>query len=73
MDDRPWADRGRIDVWINNAAVLEPLDTLTDADVVAVEHHFRTNVLRVALGSRTYVRQARRQDGGVLINEPTER
>ncbi|HEY6624349.1 MAG TPA: SDR family oxidoreductase [Acidimicrobiales bacterium] len=35
---------GRIDVWVNNAGVLEPIDFLADADPGALAHHVDVNV-----------------------------
>jgi NAD(P)-dependent dehydrogenase (short-subunit alcohol dehydrogenase family) len=64
------ADRlGPIDLWINNAGLLEPIAPLRDADPSALEAHIRTNVLGVLYGSRAYVRHLRGTNrGGVLVN-----
>jgi benzil reductase ((S)-benzoin forming) len=64
------ADRfGRIDLWVNNAGLLEPIAPLRDADPAGLEAHVRTNVLGVLYGSRAYARHARsRPGGGVLVN-----
>jgi benzil reductase ((S)-benzoin forming) len=64
------ADRlGPIDLWINNAGLLEPIAPLRDADPAQLEAHVRTNVLGVLYGSRAYVRHVRRTNrGGVLVN-----
>jgi benzil reductase ((S)-benzoin forming) len=64
------ADRlGPIDLWINNAGLLEPIARLRDADPAQLDAHVRTNVLGVLYGSRAYVRQVRTHDrGGVLVN-----
>jgi benzil reductase ((S)-benzoin forming) len=60
---------GPIDLWINNAGVLEPIAPLRDADPAQLEAHIRTNVLGVLYGSRAYVRHVRRTNrGGVLVN-----
>jgi benzil reductase ((S)-benzoin forming) len=64
------ADRlGPIDLWINNAGVLEPIGPLRDADPDQLEAHIRTNVLGVLYGSRAYARHVRGRPGpGVLVN-----
>jgi benzil reductase ((S)-benzoin forming) len=64
------ADRlGPIDLWINNAGLLEPIAPLRDAEPSALEAHIRTNVLGVLYGSRAYARHVRRTNrGGVLVN-----
>jgi NAD(P)-dependent dehydrogenase (short-subunit alcohol dehydrogenase family) len=60
---------GRIDLWINNAGVLEPIDFLADADAGALAHHVDVNVKGVLFGSRTFARHVRERDGtGVLVN-----
>jgi NAD(P)-dependent dehydrogenase (short-subunit alcohol dehydrogenase family) len=67
------ADRlGPIDLWINNAGLLEPIAPLRDAEPAQLEAHVRTNVLGVLYGSRAYVRHVRHvprtNGGGVLVN-----
>jgi NAD(P)-dependent dehydrogenase (short-subunit alcohol dehydrogenase family) len=60
---------GRIDLWVNNAGVLEPIDFLADADVGALSHHVDVNVKGALFGSRTFVRHVREREGtGVLVN-----
>jgi NAD(P)-dependent dehydrogenase (short-subunit alcohol dehydrogenase family) len=60
---------GRIDLWVNNAGVLEPIDFLADADTAALAHHVDVNVKGVLFGSRTFARHVRERDGtGVLVN-----
>jgi benzil reductase ((S)-benzoin forming) len=60
---------GRIDLWVNNAGVLEPIDFLADADAGALTHHVDVNVKGVLFGSRTFARHVRERDGtGVLVN-----
>ena len=60
---------GRIDLWVNNAGVLEPIDFLADADTAALAHHVDVNVKGVLFGSRTFARHVRQRDGtGVLVN-----
>src|SRR5262245_39712872 len=64
------ADRfGAIDLWVNNAGVLDPIAPLRDADPSAVRQNVEVNVLGVAHGSATYARHVRaRPGGGVLVN-----
>jgi NAD(P)-dependent dehydrogenase (short-subunit alcohol dehydrogenase family) len=60
---------GRIDLWINNAGVLDPIGPLADAEPSALRRHLDTNVLGVLLGSRVFARHLRgRVGGGVLVN-----
>jgi NAD(P)-dependent dehydrogenase (short-subunit alcohol dehydrogenase family) len=73
MDD--FVDRiekrwGTIDLWINNAGVLEPIQPLRDIDLADFRRNLEINVLGVFLGTRAYVKHLhrRRAEGGVLIN-----
>lgn len=60
---------GRIDLWINNAGVLEPIGPLADADPAALERHVATNVLGVLHGSAAFARHVRDRPGtGSLVN-----
>jgi NAD(P)-dependent dehydrogenase (short-subunit alcohol dehydrogenase family) len=60
---------GRVDLWVNNAGVLEPIGPLADADPGAVRRHVDINVLGVANGSASFARHVRtRPGGGVLVN-----
>lgn len=68
---------GRIDLWINNAGVLEPVGPARDVDVAAFREHVDINLTGVLIGSQCYVQHLRRwraehassgEDGGVLIN-----
>jgi len=58
-----------VDLWINNAGLLEPVGPLRDAAPDALRRLFEVNVLGVALGCRAYLRllhaSGRR---GVLLN-----
>ncbi len=59
---------GRIDVWVNSAAVLA-LGRIED--IPAADHEqrvIRTNLFGYLCGTRTAVRQFRRQGRGTLIN-----
>ncbi len=64
------ADRlGPIDLWINNAGVLEPIAAVADLPFSRVMDHLATNVGGVVNGSRAYIRHLRaHRRGGVLIN-----
>ena len=60
---------GRIDLWINNAGVLDPIGPLAEADPTALRRHVEINVLGVMHGSATFARHVRsRPGGGVLVN-----
>jgi len=60
---------GAIDLWVNNAGVLEPIGPLRDVAVGDFRHALEVNVVGVFLGSRAYVRHLRRVgQGGVLVN-----
>lgn len=60
---------GAIDLWINNAGVLDPIDKLRDIEVDAFREHVDVNLTGVFLGTRCYVRHLRRMTRpGVLIN-----
>lgn len=60
---------GRIDLWVNNAAVLEPVGRVVDDDPDALRAHVETNVLGVMYGSASFARHVRgRSGGGVLVN-----
>jgi NAD(P)-dependent dehydrogenase (short-subunit alcohol dehydrogenase family) len=60
---------GAIDLWINNAGVLEPIAPLREVAAEEARVHLEVNVLGVLLGSQAYVRHLRRRGGeGVLVN-----
>jgi benzil reductase ((S)-benzoin forming) len=60
---------GTIDLWINNAGVLEPIAPLRDVALNAFRRHIDVNLTGVFLGTRAYVRHLRaRGASGVLIN-----
>ncbi len=60
---------GRIDLWVNNAGVLDPIGPLAELDAGAVRRHMDVNVLGVAHGSAAFARHVRsRPGGGVLVN-----
>lgn len=58
---------GRIDTWVNCAAVIIA-GRVEDQPVDAIERLVRTNVLGTTLASRTALEQFRSQRHGVLIN-----
>ncbi|MEZ4334855.1 MAG: SDR family oxidoreductase [Myxococcota bacterium] len=60
---------GGVDLWVNNAGVLEPIRPLRDVSVRAFRDHLDTNLVGVFIGTRCYVRHLRRLGrGGVLVN-----
>ena len=60
---------GTIDLWINNAGVLEPVKSLRDVSLDDFREHIDINLVGVFLCTRAYVRHLhRRRTAGVLIN-----
>lgn len=60
---------GPVDLWINNAGVLEPIRPVREVAVAEFRDHLETNLVGVFIGTRCYVRQLRRHGrGGVLVN-----
>jgi NAD(P)-dependent dehydrogenase (short-subunit alcohol dehydrogenase family) len=60
---------GPIDLWVNNAGVIEPIEPVVDADPAAFAENVRINVAGTFNGIRTYVRHRRDHGGGgVLVN-----
>lgn len=60
---------GRIDLWINNAGILEPIAPLRDVTADDFRRHLDVNVTGVFFGTRAFVRHVRsRPGGGVLVN-----
>jgi len=60
---------GAIDLWVNNAGVLDPIDPLRDVPLDAFREHLDVNLIGVFLGTRCYVRHLRRVGRpGVLMN-----
>jgi len=60
---------GRIDLWVNNAGVLEPIGPLAEADPRGLARNIQVNVTGVLHGSAVFARHVRaRPGGGVLIN-----
>jgi NAD(P)-dependent dehydrogenase (short-subunit alcohol dehydrogenase family) len=60
---------GRVDLWVNNAGVIDPIGKLADVDPGMIAHHVAVNFIGVANGSRTFARHVRtRPGGGVLVN-----
>ena len=60
---------GQIDLWVNNAGVLEPIGPLVGADPAALRHNVAVNVLGVLHGSASFARHVRSRSGrGVLVN-----
>jgi benzil reductase ((S)-benzoin forming) len=60
---------GAIDLWINNAGLLEPIAPLRDVAEGAARAHLEVNVLGVLFGTQAFVQHLRRRGGeGVLVN-----
>ncbi len=59
---------GSIDLWINNAGIIEPIRFAHDLTSEDVRRVFDVNVLGVFHGSRAYARHVRAVGSGVLIN-----
>lgn len=60
---------GGIDLWINNAGILEPVDQLRDISSADFRRHLEVNVLGVFHGTRAFVRHLRTAGRpGVLLN-----
>jgi NAD(P)-dependent dehydrogenase (short-subunit alcohol dehydrogenase family) len=60
---------GTIDLWINNAGVLEPIKPLRDIDLEGFREHLDINLIGLFLCTRAYVRHLHRCGSpGVLIN-----
>ena len=60
---------GGIDLWVNNAGVLDPIEPLRDVSVEAFREHVDINLIGVFIGSKCYVNHLRRtKRSGVLIN-----
>jgi benzil reductase ((S)-benzoin forming) len=64
---------GAIDLWVNNAGVLEPVMPLREVSVDAFREHIDINLTGVFIGMRAFILHRRRiasqfGPGGVLIN-----
>lgn len=60
---------GRIDLWINNAGILEPIAPVRQLQPADLRKHLDVNVFGVLHGSQAFLRHAvDPQGGGVLIN-----
>ncbi len=60
---------GRIDLWVNNAGVLEPIGPLLEADPGQLARHVAVNVNGVLFGAMLFARHvAARAGTGVLVN-----
>jgi NAD(P)-dependent dehydrogenase (short-subunit alcohol dehydrogenase family) len=60
---------GAIDLWINNAGVLDPIEPVRAVSVEAFREHLDINLVGAFVGSRCYANHLRRVGhGGVLIN-----
>ena len=64
---------GRIDLWINNAGLLDPIGPLRDADPAEVGRNVEVNVTGVLLGSAAFARHVRTRPGGGRARQHLER
>jgi NAD(P)-dependent dehydrogenase (short-subunit alcohol dehydrogenase family) len=67
LADRAAAEFGRIDAWVNNAAVAA-YGTLTDVRPEEFRRVIEVNLLGVAYGMRSALRHLRLAGGGVIVN-----
>ncbi|MBM3347631.1 MAG: SDR family oxidoreductase [Betaproteobacteria bacterium] len=63
---------GRIDLWVNNAGVVEPIGMLHDLDMREFERNHHINFMGVVHGTRAFIRHVRglpkREGESVLVN-----
>lgn len=60
---------GPIDLWINNAGILDPIGPLRDVEPSKITEHVGVNVLGVMWGSRAFARIVHDRDQeGTLVN-----
>jgi len=60
---------GRIDLWVNNAGVLEPMGPVAEADPDEVARHVAINLTGAIFATMIFARHVRtRPGGGVLVN-----
>ncbi len=60
---------GAIDLWINNAGVLDPVAFVRDLDSAALSRHLDVNLRGVLHGTKAYLRHLDDRDvAGVLVN-----
>jgi len=60
---------GPIDLWVNNAGVLEPIAFVRDLSAEALRAHLEVNLVGVLHGTQAFLRSLRASGrGGVLVN-----
>lgn len=60
---------GQIDLWINNAGVLEPIAPLRNCSSEDMQSHIDVNIMGVFHGTKSFINHVRSREGdGVLIN-----
>lgn len=60
---------GSLDLWVNNAGMLEPVVAARDLTADQLRHHLDVNLFGVLYGSQAFQRHVAGRDGeGVLIN-----
>jgi benzil reductase ((S)-benzoin forming) len=63
------ADLGRIDLWVNNAGVLDPIGPVAEQDPGELVRQIDVNLSGVLLGTWAFARHVRDRTGdGVLVN-----
>lgn len=69
LADASVARFGRLDLWINNAGVLEPIGPLRSCSSEDVQRHINVNIMGVFHGTKSFINHLRSRDGeGTLIN-----
>ncbi|MDD9966810.1 MAG: SDR family NAD(P)-dependent oxidoreductase, partial [Myxococcales bacterium] len=60
---------GHVDLWVNNAGLLDPVGPLRDLNDGELKHLLDVNILGVALGSQAYIRKLHAHaQTGILMN-----
>jgi len=60
---------GALDLWINNAGILEPIEPLRSLQPRDFQHNLEVNLMGVVHGTQAFLAHLRRRGGeGVLVN-----
>ncbi|MDG2050674.1 MAG: SDR family NAD(P)-dependent oxidoreductase [Myxococcota bacterium] len=63
---------GAIDLWINNAGMIRPIDPVRSLSIDEFRRHVDVNLIGVLIGCQTFIRhRAEQGGGGVLLNLST--
>lgn len=69
LADETVARFGRIDLWINNAGVLDPVGPLRKLAAADIQRHLNINLAGTFFGTQSFIKHLRKREGdGVLIN-----